>query len=309
VESDDLKENGANERPVNLPVPAREEIPKIDTLYRYLQELSRYPLLTPEEELELTTKYHYTKNPELAYKIASSNLRLVVKIAFEYSMYAYQILDLIQEGNIGLLQAIRKFDPFKGVRFSHYAQYWIRSYIIYYLLNNHRLIKIGTTQAQRKIFFNLRKERQRLLNMGFEPTPKLLAERLDVPETAVGEMMGRLDASEVSLDAPVGDDRKTHYIDMISSGETPETEAAEKETDKIIKAATEGYKKTLKNERDIYIWENRLISGSPLTLQEIGDKLDISRERVRQIEERIKKNFKKFIEKNYSREIQLDFLK
>ncbi|MBM4396378.1 MAG: sigma-70 family RNA polymerase sigma factor, partial [Deltaproteobacteria bacterium] len=147
-----------------LPVPQQEAETRVDLLYRYIRDIQRHSLLTPDEEQDLTRKYVRTQDPKVAYRLVSANLRLVVKIALEYRTFTAQVLDLIQEGNIGLVQAVRHFDPFRGVRLSHYAQYWIRSYIIYYLLNNHRMVKLGTTQAQRKVFFNLRRERQRLQN-------------------------------------------------------------------------------------------------------------------------------------------------
>ncbi len=294
---------------LNTGLPVRKKGhrgPNIDLLYGYLRELHRYPLLTPEEEHDLTMKYHETRDPNIAMRLVTANLRLVVKIAFEYSSYTNNILDLIQEGNLGLIQAVQHFDPFRGVRLSHYAQYWIRSYIIYYLLNNHRLVKLGTTQAQRKVFFNLRKEQARLLSMGFKPTTKLLAQGLNVPEQTVTEMIQRMDSPDVSMDTPRSDDNTTTLAGIMPSDTpTPEDAASDNEIMQQFREKMEEFGRQITNERDRFIWENRLTSDDPITLQQIGEKFGVSRERARQIEERLKKNFKSFVEK----ELGSDFAK
>jgi RNA polymerase sigma-32 factor len=227
----------------------------------------------------------------------SANLRLVVKIALEYRTFTHQVLDLIQEGNVGLVQAVRHFDPFRGVRLSHYAQYWIRSYIIYYLLNNHRMVKLGTTQAQRKVFFNLRRERQRLVNMGFDPTAKAIAANLSVPEDTVKEMMERMDSPDLYLDAPRGPDGETTLMSTLAGGSDPVEETSSAEVGERIREKIAEFGKSLTAERDRYIWEKRLLSDDPVTLQEVGERFKVSRERARQVEERIKKKFKEFLKK------------
>lgn len=269
---------------------------KIDLLYRYIRDVQRFPLLTPEEEKQMTSEFALTGDPQIAYRLVSANLRLVIKIALEYRSFTAQVLDLIQEGNMGLVQAVQHFDPVRGVRLSHYAQYWIRSYIIYYLLNNHRMVKLGTTQAQRKIFFNLRRERQRLINMGFDPTAKLIAKNLSVPEATVTEMMQRMDSPDVYLDAPQGPDGSTTMMGTLAGGADPIDEASSNEVSDRIKAKFVAFGKTLESERDIYIWKERLLSDDPVTLQAVGEKFGVSRERARQVEERIKKRFKEFLE-------------
>jgi len=233
----------------SLPVPADSE-GRVDLLYRYIKDIQRYPLLTPEEEQRLTRAYTETKDPRLAALLVSSNLRLVVKIALEYRTFTGQVLDLIQEGNIGLVQAVNHFDPLRGVRLSHYAQYWIRSYIIYYLLNNHRMVKLGTTQAQRKIFFNLRRERQRLQNMGFDPTAKLIAQNLSVPEETVQEMMDRMDQPDLYLDAPRDPEGKTTLLSTLAGSDSPEEETSAREITDRLKAKIATFGATLDNERD-----------------------------------------------------------
>jgi len=296
VEGKQTAVKGASRLPVKA---AAREVggANIDLLYRYIRDIQKHPLLTVDEERELTREFARTQDREVGVKLVSSNLRLVVKIAFEYRTFTSNVLDLIQEGNIGLVQAVKHFDPLKGVRLSHYAQYWIRSYIIYYLLNNHRIVKLGTTQAQRKIFFNLRREQQRLLNMGFDPTAKLIAANLSVPEKTVTEMMERMGSPDLYLDAPQGEDGKMTLMGTLAGESDPEAETATAEVTAQIREKIAEFGKGLKSERDRHIWRARLMSEDPATLQEIGEKFGVSRERARQLEERIKKNFKAFLKK------------
>ena len=219
----------------------------------------------------------------------------MIKIAFEYRSYTAHVLDLIQECNVGLIQAIKHFDPLRGVRLSHYAQYWIRSYIIYYLLNNHRLVKLGTTQAQRKLFFNLRRERQRLVNMGFDPTARLIAHNLSVPEETVTEMMERMDSPDLYLDAPHGEDGKNTAMSTLAGPSNPEEEAATAEVSSQIRSRIAAFGASIETDRDRYIWEHRLLADEPVTLQEVGEKFGVSRERARQVEERLKNRFRDFL--------------
>ena len=181
-------------------------VAKYDPMAAYMQEIRRVPLLSREAEHELAVQLVEDGDVDAARQLIEANLRLVVKIAYEYRRAYRNILDLVQEGNVGLMQAVRKYDPYRGVKLSSYAAWWIRAYILKFILNNWRLVKIGTTQAQRKLFFNLRKEREKLERMGFEPDPKLLAENLDVSEKDVVEMQKRLSAPDASLDAPPGSD-------------------------------------------------------------------------------------------------------
>ncbi|MBW2318992.1 MAG: sigma-70 family RNA polymerase sigma factor, partial [Deltaproteobacteria bacterium] len=229
--------------------------------------------------------------------LITANLRLVVKIAMEFQrVWMQNLLDLIQEGNIGLMQAVRKFDPYKGVRFSYYASFWIKAYILKFIMDNWRLVKIGTTQAQRKLFFRLKKEKQKLISEGFDPKPKLLSERMGVSEEEVTNMDQRLDAWEVSLDAPIRDDSDDERMAFVPSpGVSPDTQVAGKEMKEILHEKLEAFKKDL-NERELDILENRLFSDSPVTLQEIGKNFGISRERVRQVEAGMIKKMKLYFE-------------
>src|SRR5262245_27883022 len=191
----------------------------VDPLARYLQKVNQYPLLSDEEERELIERVQKNHDVEAAKKLVTSHLRLVVKIAMEYRSAFQNLLDLIQEGNVGLLRAVKSFDPAKGARLSYYASWWIRSYILKYILDNFRLIKIGTTQAQRKLFFNLMKEKEKLESLGFKPHAKLLAERLDVKEQEVDEMSQRLSQAELSVDTPVGEEGSPLHVDFLKAPE------------------------------------------------------------------------------------------
>jgi RNA polymerase sigma-32 factor len=266
-----------------------------DPLSRYLAEIRRFPILTREEEVEIAKRYHQFKDREDAYKLVTANLRLVVKIAKEFARASKNLLDLIQEGNVGLMEAVKNFDPYRGIRFPSYAVWWVRAYIYRYLINNWRLVKIGTTQAQRKLFFNLRKETERLEAEGFAPQPKLLAQRMGVKESEVREMQERMAQSEVSLDQPAGPDDDTRLIDAIPDSEgTPEEAASASEWRDFAHEKIEQFAATLKD-KELEIFRSRLLSENPPTLQEVGGKFGISRERVRQIETRLKRRLKEFL--------------
>jgi RNA polymerase sigma-32 factor len=266
-----------------------------DPLSRYLAEIRRFPLLSREEEIEIAKRYHETRDPQDALTLVTANLRLVVKIAHEFARASRNLLDLIQEGNIGLMEAVKSFDPYRGIRFPSYAVWWIRAYIIRYLMNNWRLVKIGTTQAQRKLFFNLRKESERLEAEGFSPQPKLLAQRIGVKESEVREMQERMGQSEISLDQPTGPGEDTPLLNLLpDSTGNPEEAAAEAEWRAFAKDKVEQFASTLKD-KELEIFQHRLLAEQPLTLQEIGERFGISRERVRQIETRLKRRLKDFI--------------
>jgi len=268
---------------------------KFDPLQRYLMEVSQYKLLTREQERELAIKVREHDDSDAAYIMVTSNLRLVVKIALEFQrVWMQNLLDLIQEGNIGLMQAVKKFDPYKNVKFSYYASFWIKAYILKFIMDNWRLVKIGTTQGQRKLFFKLRKEKQKLIDEGFDPKPKLLSERLGVSEREITDMDQRLDGWDVSLDAPVKDDSDTEKIEFLkTTAESAEDQVAKKEIATLIHNKIEEFKKQM-TQRELEIFEKRIFSDDPVTLQKIGDSYGISRERVRQVEKNILKRLKEF---------------
>jgi RNA polymerase sigma-32 factor len=268
-----------------------------DPLSRYLAEVRRFPLLTREEETVIAKRYAQTHDREDAFHLVTANLRLVVKIAMEFARASKNLLDLIQEGNVGLMEAVKNFDPYRGIRFPSYAVWWIRAYIYRYLINNWRLVKIGTTQAQRKLFFNLKKETDRLEREGFSPQPKLIAQRMGVKESEVREMQERMSQSEVSLDQPVPNTEDTRLLDVLPDHDpasNPEEATAEDEFRQFAKEKVEEFEKTLEG-KELEIFRARLLSEDPTTLQDIGDQFGISRERVRQIENRLKKRLKDFL--------------
>ena len=266
-------------------------------LQRYLQEISQFPLLSKEETEELAVHYKETGDAEAAYKLVSSNLRLVVKVAMDFQKYWMQnFLDLIQEGNVGLVQAAKKFDPYREVKFSYYAAYWIRAYILKFIMDNWRMVKIGTTQAQRKLFFSLNKERKLLESQGFKPSTKLLAQRLNVKETEVIEMSQRMDNWDMSLESPVREDSNDEQKDFIPhGGPSVEEVVAGREIKERMYDLLNELQKSL-NDKEQMILQTRLLSDEPRTLQDIADIFGISRERVRQIEVNLLKKMKKYLE-------------
>jgi RNA polymerase sigma-32 factor len=266
-----------------------------DPLRAYLAEVARHPLLSREEEHELAVRYRETGDLAAAYKLVASNLRLVVKIANEYRRAAFQTLDLVQEGNLGLMQAVKKYDPFKGVKLSSYAAWWIRAYIIRFLMENWRMVKLGTTQAQRKLFFNLAKEREKLLARGIEPTPRLLAKNLDVEEHDVEEMTARMAGDDLSLDAPAHtgeEESRGTRLDGVPdrAGMSADDQIGDEQLRRIFREKLLAFAKTIGDEKERFIYEHRLLppeGTEPLTLQEIGDRYGLTRERARQIEARL----------------------
>ncbi|MBN2717302.1 MAG: RNA polymerase factor sigma-32 [Deltaproteobacteria bacterium] len=283
----------------NLPVPdKRAAVTSYDPLDAFLNEIKQYPLLNPEEEKALAETYQKTGDVSMAATLVTSNLRLVVKIAFEYRRAYRNIMDLIQEGNVGLMHAVKKFDPAQGVKLSSYAAWWIRAYILRFVLSNWRLVKLGTTQAQRKLFFNLNKERQRLTAMGIEPTTDELAERLHVKPREITEMERRMQSEDVSLDVEIGDasGRTVTRGELLPSADVLQDEslsAAIFNDDLAFHLQNFGSNLTGK---EAVVFKDRLISDSPKTLQEIGDQFSVSRERIRQIEKRVMNELRGYLE-------------
>lgn len=263
-----------------------------DPLRRYLEELRRYPVMSPEQQNELAVKFKNTGDLKFARALVTTNLRLVVKIAMEYRTTYSNVLDLIQEGNVGLMKAVSNFDPYKGTRLSYYASWWIRSYILKFLLDNFRLVKVGTTQAQKKLFYNLIREKERLEAQGIQAGPKLLADRLDVREKDVVDMNLRLSSQggEVSLDKPMGgsDDGRGASIgdSLVDEGELADARMMHDQLQTILHAQIDSFLAKL-GEKERIVFQERLMSEEPKTLQEIADKFGITRERSRQIEAKV----------------------
>ena len=268
-----------------------------DPLRRYLAEIRRFPVLSREEEHKLAVDYKEYGNLEAAYKLVMGNLRLVVMIAREYQKAFKNLLDLIQEGNMGLMEAVKNFDPYRGVRFPSYAVWWIRAYIIRYIMSDWRMVKIGTTQAQRKLFFNLQKEKEKLEAQGITPGPKLLAQRLNVKEDEVIEMEQRLGSRDLSVDVPIGEGDEATLLNFLPDDrQNPEEEFADTQYRQVLREKMAQFAKSLKD-KELVIYRERLLNEDPQTLREIGEKYGISRERVRQIEERVKKKLKAYLRK------------
>jgi RNA polymerase sigma-32 factor len=295
-ESDDAEEReprdteaeseGSDDEPANEPGLAR-----FDALQAYMREVQRHPLLSADEEHKLAVEYTKSEGTDVAIaaRLVTANLRLVVKIAYEYRRAYRNMMDLVQEGNIGLMQAVKRYDPYRGVKLSSYAAWWIRAYMLRFILNNWRLVKVGTTQAQRKLFFNLNKEKARLTAMGIEPSHAEIAKRLNVAESEVTEMDRRLARADASLDATVNeaDGRSTTRLELMPSGNaTPDQIAEGSELSTLLQGELETFRKTLTG-KDVDIFDKRIIADEPLTLQELGDSFGVSRERVRQLESRL----------------------
>lgn len=282
----------------DLPVPAQPHLPTLssskDSLHLYLREVGRFPMLKPDEEFELARRVQKTGDSDAAFRLVSSHLRLVVKIAMDFQRrWMQNVLDLIQEGNVGLMRAVNKFDPEKGIKFSYYAAFWIRAYILKFIMDNWRMVKIGTTQAQRKLFYNLNRERQKLIAEGFDPDAATLAERLGVGEEQIVEMQQRLDASDMSLDATVGDDsgNATRMDFLPALGPGIEERLAGMEIAQLLQEKIRDILPSL-SEKEAYILEHRLLTDDPVTLREIGERYNVTRERVRQLEARLLQKLK-----------------
>jgi RNA polymerase sigma-32 factor len=270
------------------------ELPSVtSTLDIYISEINRFPVLSADEEFKLAVKFKKYNDVEAAEKLVVSNLRFVVKIAHEYRNYGVKLSDLIQEGNIGLMHAVKKFDPYKGYRVISYAVWWIRAYIQNYVIKTWSLVKIGTTQAQRKLFFKLNQAKKKLETLS-QKNPEFgeIAESLGVKESEIEEMDLRLSHRDLSLDAYINDESETTHIDNLTyKGEDQEMALIKKEEMDLVKRNIAGALANL-NERESYIVKHRIMTDSPITLQEIGSKYNITRERARQIEKQALKKLR-----------------
>jgi len=256
-----------------------------NSLETYLLQINRFPLLTQDEEFQLAVKYRKYDDIEAAQKLITSNLRFVVKIAFEYKSYGVKIQDLIQEGNIGLMMAVKKFNPYKGYRFISYAIWWIRAYMQNFIIKTWSLVKIGTTQAQKKLFYKIGKVRKALEADGKnDKRYEHLARDLDVAKEDIIEMEQRMSSRDLSLDTPFDEGKELTHLELLRE-ESPNQEEsiAQEEEKKIREREVQNAMKRL-NEKEAYVIKSRIMAEEPLTLQQIGDHLKLSRERVRQIE-------------------------
>jgi RNA polymerase sigma-32 factor len=309
--SDDDFEELALDETTTIPVilPPDEKGLVLDPLQQYLSRLRHIEPLPPEEQQGLAIKFQEAGDVVAAQKLVVTNLRLVVKIAREYQRRWADLLDLIQEGNVGLAEAVRRYDPYRGVRFTSYAQYWIRAMILNYLMTHFQPVKIGSTRAGRKLFYNLKKAREQLRRQGKEVTPRLIADMLDVDEAEVVRVAGYLDAPPVSIDAQAPGYEKTTYGELLpATTESPEEAAGEREVGMQIARTIQDYGKTLVKEREIAIWSERMIAEDPVSLVKLGDRFGVSKERVRQVEAQIRTRFKHFLIERHGADIQFEFL-
>ncbi len=257
---------------------------------QYMEESAKHPPLSREEEVRLAIAYLNNNDLNAANRLVAANLRFVVKVAHEYSGYGLDLLDLIQEGNIGLMMAVKKFDPEKGNRLISYATWWIRAYINNYVIRSWSLVKVGTTQQQRKLFFKLRQTRARVdreAGPGEHGTALQIAERLNVRESDVLEMEQRLAGHDASLNAVVNDGSSDTFLDVLEDhAENQETEQVRKSEVEHVRTAVDALRPSL-SEREIFVLEHRTLSEEPMALTQLGDELRLSRERVRQIEKKL----------------------
>ena len=286
--------------------PALPDLPRDDSekalirpsaLQLYLSRIGSYPILSPEEEHSLAVRYQEEDDREAAYRLVTSNLRLVVKIALEFQRtWMNNLLDLIQEGNVGLMQAVKKFDPYRGIRLSSYASFWIKAYILKFILDNWRLVKIGKTQAERKLFYNLYKEKEKLHQLGYDPGPKLIAQRLNVKEEDVIKMDQRLGSWEVSLEKPIQEESSSRSIrDLLPGTTKPADERlGDEQVRTLIRQKLHEFRGTLEG-REKEIFDERLMATKPLTLKELGDRYGITKERTRQLETRLMEKVRDFL--------------
>jgi len=268
-----------------------------DSLTAYIARIRKYPFLTEKEEYELAVKYRTSGDRDAAYKLVTSHLILVVKTAMKFNRMYSNIFDLIQEGNIGLLEAVRRFDPFKGTRLSTYATWWIRAFILKYIVDNLKIVKVGTTNVRRKLLFKLRSEIERLEREGYNPNTKLLAEHFGTTEEDIIDISEAISSQDISLDAPIDENSREKISDTIESrGQSHEEKVEESEFRDLFYKKLSKFEEGL-NEYEKEILRNRILSEDPVTLQEIGDKFSVTREAVRQAEQRLHEKLKKHFEK------------
>ena len=272
-----------------------------DSLESYLIKINQIPLLTRKEEFQLAVRYRKHNDIEAAHKLVTSNLRFVVKVALEYRTYGVKLADLIQEGNIGLMMATKKFNPYKGYRFISYAVWWIRAYIQNYIIKTWSLVKIGTTQAQKKLFYKIGKVKKALeSDQENEKQYELLAKDLHVPKADIVEMEQRMSSRDLSLDSTFGENHELTHLDLLRDDRLNQEELfAQEEERRIQQEKVQTAMKRL-SEKEMYVIKNRIMADEPLTLQEIGNQLKLSRERVRQIESEALKKLKKEMSRSIS---------
>lgn len=276
---------------------ATKALSPTDPVARYMAEVKRYRLLTREEERKLALQYYETKDPSAAEKLVTANLRFVVKIAMEYAKFGAKLIDLIQEGNVGLMHAVREYNPYKDVRLITYAVWWIRGYIQEYLMKQYSMVKIGTTQNQRKLFYRLQKEKEMIDRLGMKQAVALLSGQMGIPQDEVSDMSQRLSGRDVSLNQPVDDGDRTTLMDFQSRTDLQSADELLSHNEQISKLKDQIEKiRPVLSERELYLLDKRILADEPLTLQEVGDHYKITREAVRQMENRLIQKIKNGLE-------------
>ena len=300
-----LKED--REPQIPLEETERAGLVRYDPVRHYLLEISKYQPLTRGEEQHLARLYRDSQDKEAARRLVTSNLKLVVKIAFLYNKVYANLMDIIQEGNLGLLQAVRKFDPDRGTRLSTYASWWIKAYIIKFILENFRIVRVGTTNDRRKLLMNLRQEKQRLEAQGIAPTPKLIAHNLNVSEGDVIDVENSIRAHDLSLDATTSSDSNLYYLETLASTEDLiDEKLAAGELKDLIESKFAQFAEGL-GERDRVILQQRLIAEEPLTLQAIGDRYGVTREAIRVSEKKLVGKVKNYMKEALQGVPEVDF--
>lgn len=291
-----------------IPPAGKRLAPSRDPVQRFLAEARRYPRLSEEQERTLIRAVRENGDMNAARRLVVHNLRLVVSLAYQYRQAWINILDLFQEGSVGLMEAVKRWEPDLGTRFGSYAAYWIRAYILRFLMTNARLIHVGNTRAGRKLFFRLEKERQRLLSAGFEVTPKLLAAKLDVAESDLEEVSRHLASREVSLE-PRPDDEGVSLSEKLSGQTaTPEDQAARSEVSDVVRRLMGQFETTLKDDRERAVWREHLASNEdPVPLAALGERYGVSKQRMGQIADKLKKRFKADVLEELGPEIQMSW--
>ena len=294
-------------------VPSNTKLQRSSLLNQYLAEVRRYPILTPEEEHALAVQYMEHGDEQAGKQLVQSNLRLVVKMAFKFHSQWANVLDLIQQGNMGLMQALNKYDPYNetNTRFSTYAAYWVRSCIYNYIKDNYRIVRLGSTRHGRRLFDNLRKERDRLTELGITPTTKALSDSMNIPEEEIVVFSQHFNQPSLSFDTPlsVDDDNARTLSESVGTwDDAPDEHVANDEIASLVSQKLQAFYETLDSERDRAIWNERLIADSPISLQELGDTYGISKERVRQLETRIKRNLKEYLEAELGEDVAFEFM-
>lgn len=275
-------------------VRGSDALAPLDPLTAYLNEIRQYPELSAEEEKELALHYQDTGDVQAAYKLITNNLMLVVKIAMTFRREWQNVMDLIQEGNVGLMKAVKNFDPFRGVRLPAYASWWIKAYILKYILDNWRLVRVGTTNARRKLLYNLQKEKAKLEEQGFTATPKQLAEHFGVSEKDVIDVQASLGAADVSMDTPVHPDSEMTPGKSLSDGKNPAQAIEKSQFHEVLHEKIGAFLENMKPiEQELFA--TRILAEDPVSLKEIGEHFNITREAVRQTEQRLLKKFKTYI--------------